>query len=675
MFLASSPTGTSHPASPTLTIGAAWTSLTGTAFDDSLLAWPPDAFAFAASVIERAGIHRFAVSSPAGTTWPPPQEGWNDAIVAAGRQWGLPIEAPDAELPSALIAAWRQLAGAEDVPLGDLSSGRAWTVCEALLTVHAIADEACAGLGITLDAGGVDGCLYRAQARELLARTGSLARIAPDRLRVLPRVRTSSSGTTAVALARYACVVEPSVDVRWHKLPTRRRGLDPQSDHVNILLLPWPLRIRETDFQPLEGSVRRRESEPFGLFAFTPAERLDLDLLDRTLRAARDEVDSVDVVYMPEAAVDVDEVDGLEAVLDRHGVVFVSAGVRGRADGEQLPVNRLHIGVNPRLDKGLADEPTGEPWIHLHQNKHHRWSLDESQIYQYHLGGALHPSVRWSEAIDVPRSSLTVLEVGEGVVVVYLVCEDLARSDDVAEVVRRIGPTVVTTHVLDGPQLASRWGARYASVLADDPGSAVLTLTSHGMVERSRPRGFDVSPVIAMWKDPIRGIREIPLEPGAHGVLLTGVADTTNRRSSDGRAPVSNGTHFFDVAIHQVHAAPRTRLSTNRPLPLTPELEAEDLTVLTSWAEALAEVLDGAPERAPAVLSAAGQDAPWRDRLGVPEASDPLRRALDALRHTIDQDASGRYAPRDDGSADGLADRVLRYAVEARAARKARRRP
>ena len=58
-------------------------------------------------------------------------------------------------------------------------------------------------------------------------------------------------------------------------------------------------------------------------------------------------------------------------------------------------------------------------------------------------------------------------------------------------------------------------------MLADDPGSAVLTLTSFGMVQRSRPGGRDPSTVVALWKDPERGFREIPLESGAQAVLLT----------------------------------------------------------------------------------------------------------------------------------------------------------
>ena len=74
---------------------------------------------------------------------------------------------------------------------------------------------------------------------------------------------------------------------------------------------------------------------------------------------------------------------------------------------------------------------------------HHRWSLDEEQIHQYHLGGALHPHIRWWEAMAVPRRSVQFVEVGEGVTVVSLVCDDLAQIGDVADLLRSVGPTLV----------------------------------------------------------------------------------------------------------------------------------------------------------------------------------------------------------------------------------------
>ena len=345
----------------------------------------------------------------------------------------------------------------------------------------------------------------------MLARTGSLARIAPRLVRVLPKVRTPPTGRPA--FSRYACVQGAGLEASSHKMPTRHLGTDPRAEYVNLLLLPWPLRVRESDFRPVEGSVQRLERDPFGFFEFAPSERLDLDLVDRVLTAALDEVDDVDVVVLPESAVDESEIDDLEAVLDRHGVVYLTAGVRQRSAAPgRLPRNWVHTGVNPRLRKGAGppDGP-GRQWFHIRQNKHHRWALDESQIYQYHLAGALHPHVRWWEAMEVPARSLQFVSVGEEITIVSLVCEDLAETDQLADVIRSVGPTVVFTVLLDGPQLASRWAARYASVLADDPGSVVLTLTSFGMVQRSRPPGREASPIVALLKDADHGFREIPL--------------------------------------------------------------------------------------------------------------------------------------------------------------------
>lgn len=68
-----------------------------------------------------------------------------------------------------------------------------------------------------------------------------------------------------------------------------------------------------------------------------------------------------------------------------------------------------------------------------------------------------------------------------------LVCEDLARQDPAADLIRAVGPNLLIALLMDGPQLSGRWPARYASVLAEDPGTSVLTLTSLGMAERSRP--------------------------------------------------------------------------------------------------------------------------------------------------------------------------------------------
>jgi hypothetical protein len=114
-----------------------------------------------------------------------------------------------------------------------------------------------------------------------------------------------------------------------------------------------------------------------------------------------------------------------------------------------------------------------------------------------------------------------------------------------------------------------------------------MTLTSYGMAQRSRPRGFEASSVIALWKDPSTGVHEIPLEAGAHAVLVTICMDRATRRSADGRIPVDNGTHAFDVAVHQVRASatgsPSPHPAVGQAAPHV--LESKELTVLTAWAE------------------------------------------------------------------------------------------
>jgi hypothetical protein len=392
------------------------------------------------------------------------------------------------------------------------------------------------------------------------------------------------------------------------------------------------------------------------------------------LVAAEDEVDAVDIVCLPESAVEEREIEDLEAVLADHGVLALITGVRQRRQPSgPPPSNWVHQAVS-----------TGEHWVHIRQNKHHRWSLDEGQIRQYHLGGALHPHIRWWEAIEVPRRAVQFVTVGEGVTVVGLVCEDLAQIDDVSDLLRSVGPTIVVTPLLDGPQLSSRWAARYASVLADNPGSAVLTLTSSGMARRSRPHGRDTSPMIALWKDPSGGTREIPLETGAQGVLLSASADVAMRHTRDGRWPVENCTEFFDVGVCQIRAAgagspsPEPRSATSTP----PLLEGDEVTILTSWAEAVAESLATAPERVDAMLADPQPAAAWRAALGIVEPSAQLSEAIDYMSSDVRAARAAGGGPAIDAVLLSVRDpqpgeqalgrlvrRVLRYALEQRITR------
>jgi hypothetical protein len=631
------------------TIASTWNTVAETPITDELLEWPADLFALTNLILARSEAYRFALSPPEEVQWPPRRfSNWADAVAEASGQWGAWLEDRERAFPDLLAEEWTAFCGRVQIPLEHLAEGRDWRACEALLTLHAIADEACAGLGIALSRFGGNGCVYRARGRELLARTGSLARIQSHSLRVLPKVRTPPNGTSIRSFSRYACVQGPGVQARWHKMPIRRNGTDPYARHANLLLLPWPLRVRESDFRPVEGSVQRQTKEPYGFFEFAPSEKLDLDLVDRMIVAARDEVDSVDSVMRPESAVEASEVDDLEALLDSHGVGMLTTGVRQPSSQSDPPCNWVHVGVNPRLEKGGSiPASSGEQWFHVRQNKHHRWSLNEKQILQYHLGGALHPDIRWWETMKVPRRMVHFIEHGDEIAIVSLICEDLAQIDSVAEVIRSVGPTVVYAPLLDGPQISSRWSARYASMLADDPGSAVLTLTSFGMVQRSRPHGRDSSPVVGLLKDPVRGLREIRLESGAQGVLLTVCGSRTTRRSADGRHPIDNATEYFDVAVHQVRASSRgsdwSKPNAGTSAPRV--LETDDLTILTGWAQALLEALAYAPERIELLLADAGPSAPWRTAFRIAEPSAQLAQAICFMGRAVREVTSQNTVP------------------------------
>src|SRR5262249_6341346 len=146
-------------------------------------------------------------------------------------------------------------------------------------------------------------------------------------------------------------------------------------------------------------------------------------------------------------------------------------------------------------------------------------------------------------------------------------------------------------------------------------------------------------------------------------------------------------TEFFDVGVYQVRAGNRvSRPTTSRPASArtAPALEIEDLTVLTSWAEAVAEAASAKPEHVDGVLADAMPGAPWRDELGVPEPSTPLRRALAALRRLVQGTAHADTKPtlaailaamveQEPGDElERVAHRVLRSALEQRHTRQTR---
>jgi hypothetical protein len=64
-------------------------------------------------------------------------------------------------------------------------------------------------------------------------------------------------------------------------------------------------------------------------------------------------------------------------------------------------------------------------------------------------------------------------------------------------------------------------------------------------------------------------------------------------------------------------------------------LEAVELTILTGWAEAVAEALAASPDQLNSILDDARAGAPWPPQLGIAEPSANLTSALEDLAHVV----------------------------------------
>lgn len=135
-----------------------------------------------------------------------------------------------------------------------------------------------------------------------------------------------------------------------------------------------------------------------------------------------------------------------------------------------------------------------------------------------------------------------------------LICEDLARQDPIAELVRCVGPNLVVALLMDGPQMPDRWSARYATVLAEDPRSSVLTLTSGGMVDLSNAQFGGTSPrSIALWRDAASPrARQIHLQEGAEGVILRLGHKMETEWTADGRSDRGTTGYIVLNGVYQV---------------------------------------------------------------------------------------------------------------------------
>jgi hypothetical protein len=507
--------------------------------------WPADVFAVANLVLDHTEAYRYAVSPPPGRRWPP-ESRWSAVVTAAARDWRRSLSSQGAGvLPAEVQRCWDVVLRNARLSLAGLRHHAEPELCEALLTLHAVADEVHRVLAVPV---ADEDSSFITRARRMLAECGTFSHLPASRIRVLPKTQLTTHGLTIRSFSRYLALSYEAIEIEWTTV-TIGEGSWVEGRDFYTLLLPWPLVVDASAFRPVAGPLGM-DPEAFGFFAYQPTRALAPSFLSNLIDAALDDAPRVDTVVLPESAIDRDEIGPIEDLLAERGVPSLVAGTRQPPEGGRMARNYLHFGL-------LTDEG----WVHFEQDKHHRWCLDPAQIRQYHLTRALAPTRQWWEAIELPTRSVRIIDLGGGATTAAMICEDLARLDEVAAVLRRIGPNFVMALLLDGPQLAQRWACRYASVLADDPGCAVLTLTSLGMVRRSRPPGLPPSRTVAMWTDPTSGSTHLELERGASAMLTRSTIGSTTAWTADGRRHPASMPSSVLTGVRQLRSAlpPRDR--------------------------------------------------------------------------------------------------------------------
>jgi hypothetical protein len=318
-------------------------------------------------------------------------------------------------------------------------------------------------------------------------------------------------------------------------------------DVLNLLLLPWPLDVDAKHFRCVGDETSGSDPREHRTFEYSRPSA-DASVFKADLEGAIDRakkcVSELHAIVLPELALTRAEWDIAQGIAIKRGVLLISGIVDDTVAGSNLPVNCCRIELTPlsqlRTGSDALETDPGAPMPPSYrQEKHHRWCLDRSQVLQYDLGGQLPSTKRCWENSYVGQRGIFFATLGGWLTFSVLICEDLARQDPIAEVMRSVGPNLVVALLMDGPQLAARWPARYASVLADDPGSSVLTLTSLGMCLRSRSTAGPTAPpsrVVALWKDKLYGSREITLEHDRVGCVLSLSCESREEFTADGRS-------------------------------------------------------------------------------------------------------------------------------------------
>lgn len=390
-----------------------------------------------------------------------------------------------------------------------------------------LADEAAVGLGF-FQRHGVTATYWQ---RRLLPETGTpeerkplrtLTEAAdPDIVCVLPKTRTPSVGCTLRSLSHNLSLAPARgrVEVEWY--PVLRSDSGSAEKAFNILIVPFPSFISTKCFSAHGGFFNMSQDW------LVDAAKLQ-DLVPHLIEAAHV---TIHAVVFPEYALDWKNFVRLR---DRLAEDFpdVSMFMAGVSESRQDQKKGNHVATWVRQ----LDESYSRP-------KHHRWRIDERQLARYGMPSIFGRGRGWWENIPLDRRVVQFFPLRHGSVFTPLICEDLARIEPCQAVIRAVGPNLVFVLLMDGAQIAERWPNQYAGVLADDPGSSVLTITSLGLINRIRSSDLAGRRAVALWRQ-AGDLQSIELRESEIAVVVMLESEEIEEFSLDGRSDAKAATSW-----------------------------------------------------------------------------------------------------------------------------------
>ena len=397
-----------------------------------------------------------------------------------------------------------------------------------------------------------------------------------DQVSVLPKSKTSQIGCTLRSISHNLCLLPARGLVRgtWLVQETGNASKNALVRHpFNLVVVPFPYAINPGQFKVV-GSLQGDQKSA----DYTFIGDADANISEWTrglIREAENSVGEVHGLVFPELSLTAHQFDKVfEFVKGHTNIELLCAGLNQKwpvgGSGRVSPTNLAVMSTFEKVSEEIAKNP--KPWTREHaicsHQKHHRWKLDAAQIKGYGLASSLDPSYIWWEDLQVLSRKLAFVVARNRWTVTTLICEDLARVDPAQQIVRAVGPNLVFSLLMDGPQLTNRWSSRYATVLAEDPGSAVLTVNSIGLIRRSenvrKIEGNKESNErsIALWRDGVGDTVEIKIGKADHAACITLYEYDENEYTMDGRR-----NHHNSIGLRLGNYIPLRLSDSNFPLP------------------------------------------------------------------------------------------------------------